>query len=1214
MLSPFQVDSTREKGYFAENTLAGSRMRTNIADLGAAITVVTKQQMDDTASLDVNDIFRYELGTEGSTTYTPDVRNGNRPDGVFESIAGGNIGGALTASTNATANRVRGLGSPSFALNYYQTLPQIPFDSYNTASVEINRGPNSMLFGMGSPAGIVNQSTAQAQINKNNAQVQIRVDDRGSERASFSFNKSLIDGKLAIYGALLYNDQQFERKPSYDITRRQYGAITYKPFKKTTLRATIEGYDNDNRRPNTLAPIDGVSEWRNATLPNGKFVGMPVYDAKTHKFISLATGEEISMLVGSQNSYMADALRNYIEQREDFDGTKWNAEKTQYNGISIFGGNAISDINSILYVPGMATYNARTIMQVSNGNLQRWFQPLGGNRPATGHWSEPAATRYPFSTTAGDANYVYDNQVWTDIYDWWQVENSPYSMAINEPYFGQKLYPGVTDRSIYDWKKVNLLTMNFGSQRNTNYNVEIEQEIIPGLLHFSAGWFRQDFDSLQSYTVGQLNTTTLRVDTNIYNSDGTLNPFFGQPYVQDDAAIDRIESSATVDQYRAMLAYTPDFTKNRNWTRWLGRHQIMGLASYLDHEQTGLRRRLGFGYGSTEGEYRYTANPTVAGWKRQSNATIRRHFYLSDIAGGPSAGVVTQASGGLDASVLDASVAVYDYAQNQFKEVDMTMIWNVSDIETAKSARKLTSYSAGWTGYLWEDRIITTAGVRRDINRTRNTDIAKPADISQSAWDQIYYVDGYYQYGEIFKRWNNWSRLSGVTNTAGAVVKPFLNWEPIAKRAGDSLFWEFVENLGFSYNKSDNFDAPAATYVDPFGTVLPKPQGEGKDYGVQFSLFKNKLFARVNWFESNNDNVPYLGALERVIYHIDTTAYRGWLEHIYMLNDGGDPSTTNWTYPWTAGSSGADQNKVNAMREWVGEKWGLNNDYDYYNHLGGAVRGTTSAEAKGVEVSVNYNPLPNWTIKATASKVTTTNTNINKEYEEWFALRKPVWDAARAVDFLNATGLATLNRLGGVSSYRVSDDPNSEARGNIEYFWSSVNFRNANNATTITQNSNVGWTTVENYYKAVLVPNAILQKDMEGQQAMGQRKYNFTLVTNYAFDRGLLKGWAVGGAQRWTDKAIIGYYGKSSGNNGTTLDISDISRPIYDDATWYTDLWISYTHKILNDKVRMKLQLNVADLFQDGELKPMRADWLGRPYAYRIIDSRQFILTATFDF
>jgi outer membrane receptor protein involved in Fe transport len=38
---------------------------------------------------------------------------------------------------------------------------RIPFDSYNTQSVEITRGPNSLLFGLGTPAGIVNQSAAQ---------------------------------------------------------------------------------------------------------------------------------------------------------------------------------------------------------------------------------------------------------------------------------------------------------------------------------------------------------------------------------------------------------------------------------------------------------------------------------------------------------------------------------------------------------------------------------------------------------------------------------------------------------------------------------------------------------------------------------------------------------------------------------------------------------------------------------------------------------------------------------------------------------------------------------------------------------------------------------------------------------------------------------------------------------------------------------------------
>lgn len=45
VLSPFTVDATQDKGYFAENTLAGSRLNTNISDLGASISVVTKQQM-----------------------------------------------------------------------------------------------------------------------------------------------------------------------------------------------------------------------------------------------------------------------------------------------------------------------------------------------------------------------------------------------------------------------------------------------------------------------------------------------------------------------------------------------------------------------------------------------------------------------------------------------------------------------------------------------------------------------------------------------------------------------------------------------------------------------------------------------------------------------------------------------------------------------------------------------------------------------------------------------------------------------------------------------------------------------------------------------------------------------------------------------------------------------------------------------------------------
>src|SRR3954463_2150377 len=128
VLSPFVVTTGKDTGYFAANTLAGSRMNTNLADLGAAISVVTKAQMEDFASVDLNDAFRYELNTEGSGTYTP-ATQAFRNDGVLDVNAGGTQGNAVTSLTNAIANRVRGIGIPSTAINYYPSNSQFPSDS-----------------------------------------------------------------------------------------------------------------------------------------------------------------------------------------------------------------------------------------------------------------------------------------------------------------------------------------------------------------------------------------------------------------------------------------------------------------------------------------------------------------------------------------------------------------------------------------------------------------------------------------------------------------------------------------------------------------------------------------------------------------------------------------------------------------------------------------------------------------------------------------------------------------------------------------------------------------------------------------------------------------------------------------------------------------------------------------------------------------------------
>ena len=140
VLTPFTVDASKDKGYYAENTLAGSRIRTNLGDLGAAITVVTRQQLTDTASSDINDVFLYEANTEGLGNFTriygSGVTNTIDRSTVKDVAAGYGWGNDPNAVyTAAGANRIRGIAAPDPAQNYYPSIARIPWDSYNTTSI-----------------------------------------------------------------------------------------------------------------------------------------------------------------------------------------------------------------------------------------------------------------------------------------------------------------------------------------------------------------------------------------------------------------------------------------------------------------------------------------------------------------------------------------------------------------------------------------------------------------------------------------------------------------------------------------------------------------------------------------------------------------------------------------------------------------------------------------------------------------------------------------------------------------------------------------------------------------------------------------------------------------------------------------------------------------------------------------------------------------------
>ncbi len=1208
-LSPFVVTTSKDQGYYAANTLAGSRMNTNIADLGASISVVTKQQMEDTASTDINDIFRYEVNTEGSLTYTPGTQS-FRNDGVLDVNAGGTQGNAVASLTNANANRVRGLGSPSAAINYYPTVAGLPFDAYNTASIEISRGPNSMLFGLGSPAGIANQSTASAQLTKNSTNVTFRTDQYGSMRSSLDFNQVLIQDKLAIYGAALYDDRRFDRDPSYDRTKRFYGAITLKPFAKTTIKFNAEKYENDNRRPNTLTPRDFVTQWNLA--------GQPYYDPVTHKVLSLATGKELSMMVNSaSNTTYADALRNFITTLPGYDASKWNAAKTQYNGINIFGNTnwgvpanwkAGTTSPNILFVPGIGEANqGRSIMQIANGQLVNWFQPTYQYKylPGFGVAGNPAGnpTTYPADAA------VYANGTWSDIFTRTYTSSAGWTGAGNGIFASSYRYPGVTDSSIYDWRSVNLNSMNFGSAKNTNFNLELEQEL-PWDFFLNAGWFRQDYAQRSNYTVAQLNVSTLFVDTNKNLPDGSPNPYFGKPYLEDQDP-DSYYNGELDDHYRVMLAWTPDFTHRDNWTKWLGRHQILGLWSRDEYMATTIRQRLAYyAADSDASRYRYLQNPnnnadgSPTGWRRfpSNNSTLRRTFYLAS-PGDPN-GVVTQSAGYWDAMDYSGTIKAYDYDTSRFNNYGVSTRFEDIDAGTGRNQRIIDSLSGGVTSYLWNNRLIATFGVRKDKYKARVTNTGLPAVldanknvIAPAITNAQKWVNGDFQRDLLFNRWGPYSEMTGTTRTLGGVLRPFQNWNNIERRANDgSPWWQFVRSFGVSYNQSDNFNPPSTALGDFYGNQLAKPTGDGKDYGFQFSLLNEKLFARVTWFKASNENENIAAPVVfgRLSTNIDQTLFRNWARTIALINMGKDPTAADFGNNLSA----ADETAVQAAAAKI---WKL--PYDYYSTLPFTTGATRNAEARGIEAEISYNPTPNWTMKFTFGKQDTKYASVLKEFDPWATDRMAVWEAAKASDYLlpQYQGLATYTTSGG----RAVD---------LRNFWTgSFGY----NSALFPENANAFANPLANW-NGVVVPQLNLDRDLQGQSVQGQRKYRWSFLTNYSFTDGRLKGWSIGGNERWEDKAVIGYYGKASGvnlyNGVPVMDSADVSRPIYDEAQFYTDLFVSYRRPILNNRVQMKLQLNVNNVFENGSLRPVAVNYDGSPYSFRIIDPRQFILTASFGF
>ncbi len=564
-LSPFQVVAD-EQGYQASNTLSGTRLATSIDDLGSSITIITKQQIDDLALLDLNDVFRYEASTEGTDNYTS--FNRNRSGGVNDQVQ----------SDPQLANRIRGLaqsgqspGGANTAWGNFSSNNNIPFDPYNIAAVEISRGPNSNLFGLGAAAGTVTAIPAQASTTRRSLASDARIDSYGGHRESINFNTPLWPGRLGLRVAAVNESKGFVRQPSAEKIQREFGAILAQPFKTTTLRVTVERYRNANRRPNSLTPRDTTAEWKAA--------GSPTWDPTT-QMVTLASGQRLGPFAADTT---ATALPGVV-------GVATNLPALPPGLIG-----------------GYNTFYAHPAAYFDGDQLQYFSVVRSTNAISTGNPSNP------FTTANGPLRYL---QSATQV-----MRQRDGLGATSLPLY---LVKGTTDKSIYDWTKTNIVAPNHGLEKATTASAELEQIILDTprqQLAARVGAFQQKYSRTNANLLDNLETV-IYVDVNEKRLDGTPNPFFKRPYIEATAP-SNTERSTDNSIFAADLAYqiTPGELP-RAW-RWIGRQRFGA------HAERNFTDTISNTYVERVADDHAWIDPT----NRVGSQAPAQRFYLGDASG-----------------------------------------------------------------------------------------------------------------------------------------------------------------------------------------------------------------------------------------------------------------------------------------------------------------------------------------------------------------------------------------------------------------------------------------------------------------------------------------------------------------------------------------------------------------------------------------------------
>jgi len=1131
VLDPFTV-TTEHEGYQAVDTLGGARVRTKLADTASSLTVVTSKLMRDLGINNAQDLLVYTNNTEVAGL------NGN-----FSGMSSNGFGVTGAAESRRLANptgttRSRGLSAMDNTRNYL--LSEIPWDGYNISRVDISRGPNSFLFGVGSPSGISNASTNDAMF-KTQGSIEAHYGSFGTTRESLDYNYELLPSELAIRVDLLNDETRFQQEPAFNHAKRGYAALRYDPkflstsSSHTKIQFNIENGRVDSNNPRTLPPLDYLSGYFAAGVNQAGYdpftytqnTDTAGYDSRKSPWVY---NSDIHYAWGNNPTYYYDGGTGALQKTHQA-GTGSNFPTPAIGGFLSENGGSSS---YHLYTTGFA--------QHAINEDYAWIQAHGGNGD-----DSPYRGAYARTVTYIDKTMTDDS-----VFD-----------------FYNKLIDGPNKREWQRWTAYNAnITQSLFNERLVIQGLVSREEYRRGqeglMLSYWAPYISVDLDA---------NLTTY---PSWLGSLAAANPNVGRPFIGGDSGGNGSNESRYIhDNYQLTATYSlkaEDLMPKGRLTDILGFHDFTALGGkYVTRQEnrswqmyaTDLDFGVDTGLGQTLSERGLNwvvylgdsllGKATAAG-ADLSNFTTR----LVPASGSVTVFNNTWTATGVDPTSpwtnpvpngsrdLTQQSNPANYAGYQARPVtvlsadrDIEQLYTLGD----KRKETLTSQAFMYQGHFWDDTIIPSFGWRKDRVRQRGNTATIDAATGVASMNYEITDEGV---------------ISDVTSKSYGLALHLP--KAIRNRLPEGT------DVSFYYFHGSN-QTPKIRYSFD-GSQLPNEKGETDDYSIQIDALQGRATLRLTYFETTDTNATMsssspLGSRSWLIdslpsWVVGFGASGAMAASTPVADMPVDLQNNQWLWQWAVDNPTLATQIATAMQTEF-PKYFPQSFWDQYN-LPVSVAAIEAGDWAHV-FSNGAAPLP-WNLSNShlihgSSPIL----DVNLESKGWE---------------LEATVRPIRNLELTFNASRVSAQQTSLGEAADRYLNNLARLFLDTPIGLVAQWGNIN-SPVRNEFMSGLWAPYLTQVKLTGADMPELRKWNFKLIGNYRFDKGALNGVNVGGAFRWASAPIVGYGIKKDTVWGQEAWVFDTEQPLRGDADAHYDAWVGYQHK-LTDKVDWRLQLNLRNV------------------------------------